>query len=63
MGQMLGIAQRSASVEYDDSKERYSHRKLIPVNVKTLGDQLHLKHIEANLTTARSGAKTGRLNK
>jgi len=45
----LGIAQRSVTVKYDDSKERYSRRKLIPVNQKTLGDQLHLKRIEANL--------------
>ncbi len=49
MGQLLGIAQRSASVKYDDSKEIYSRRKLIPVNPKTLGDNLLLKRIEANL--------------
>ena len=27
-------------VKYDDSKERFSPRKLIPVNPKTLGEQL-----------------------
>jgi DNA-binding transcriptional regulator YiaG len=42
--------QRSIGVKYDDSKERYSIRKLIPVNPKTLGDHLLLKRIEANLT-------------
>jgi DNA-binding transcriptional regulator YiaG len=50
LGQLLGIAQRSVTVKYDDSKERYSRRKLIPVNPKTLGDQLHLKRIKADLS-------------
>ena len=47
MGQLVGIAQRSETVKYDDSKERYSRRKLIPVNPKTLGDHLLLKRIVA----------------
>jgi DNA-binding transcriptional regulator YiaG len=50
LGQLLGIAQRSASVKFDNSKERFSTRKLIPVNPKTLGDRLLLKRIEANLS-------------
>jgi len=59
LGQLLGIAQRSAWVKYDDSKERYSRRKLIPVNVKTLGDHLLLKRIAANLSQAEVAQKTG----
>ena len=35
---------------FDNSKDKYSPRKLIPVNPKTLGDRLLLKRIEANLT-------------
>jgi DNA-binding transcriptional regulator YiaG len=50
LGQLLGISQRSITIKYDDSKERYNRRKLIPVNPKTLGDHLLLKRIEANLT-------------
>jgi len=45
----LGVAQRSATVKFDNSKERYSRWKLIPVNAKTLGDRLLLKRIEADL--------------
>jgi DNA-binding transcriptional regulator YiaG len=35
---------------FDHSKEKYSRRKLIPVNPQTLGDHLLLKRIEANLS-------------
>jgi DNA-binding XRE family transcriptional regulator len=59
MGQLLGIAQRSITVKYDDSKERYSPRKLIPVNPKTLGDHLLLKRIEVNLTQSEVAQKAG----
>jgi len=59
LGQLLGIAQRSVTVKYDDSKEKYSRRKLIPVNVKTLGDHLLLKRIEANLTQPEVAQKAG----
>ena len=58
-GQLLGIAQRSVMVKYDDSKERYSRRKLIPANPKTLGDHLLLKRIEANLTQPEVAQKAG----
>ncbi len=46
-------------VKYDDSKERYSRRKLIPVNPKTLGDHLHLKRIEADLSQPELAQKAG----
>jgi DNA-binding transcriptional regulator YiaG len=59
LGQLLGIAQRSAWVKYDDSKDRYSRRKLIPVNPKTLGDQLHVKRIKADLSQAEVAQKAG----
>jgi len=35
---------------FDYTSQRFSPRKLIPVNVKTLGDQLHLERIKANLS-------------
>jgi len=53
------IAQRSVSVKCDDSKERYSRRKLIPVNPKTLGDHLLLKRIEADLSQPEVAQKAG----
>lgn len=59
MGQLLGIAQRSVWVKYDDSKERNSRRKLIPVNPKTLGDHLLLKRIEADLSQPEVAQKAG----
>jgi len=59
LGQLLGIAQRSVWVQFDDSKERYSRRKLIPVNPKTLGDHLLLKRIEANLSQLEVAEKAG----
>ena len=58
-GQLLAYTQRSTSVKYDDSKEKYSQRKLIPVNPKTLGDRLLLKRIEANLTQPEVAEKAG----
>jgi DNA-binding transcriptional regulator YiaG len=59
LGQLLGIAQRSVWVKYDDSKERNSRRKLIPVNPKTLGDHLLLKRIEADLSQPEVAQKAG----
>jgi len=50
LGQLLGIAQRTVVVENGFSPQRFSPRKLIPVNAKTLGDQILLKRIEANLS-------------
>jgi DNA-binding transcriptional regulator YiaG len=45
--------------EFDHSKHRYSPRKLIPVNVKTLGDRLLLKRIEADLSQSEMAQKMG----
>ena len=47
---LLGIAQRTVVAVFDCPSQRFSPRKLIPVNVKTLGDQLHLARIKANLS-------------
>ena len=55
----MGIAQRTVAVDYDHSKERYSRRKLISVNPKILGDHLHLKRIEADLSQPEVAQKTG----
>ena len=59
MGQLLGIAQRSVVVVFDCPSQRFSPRKLIPVNVKNLGDHLHLQRIEANLTQTEVAQKLG----
>lgn len=48
-GQLLGIAHRTKVVKISHF-QRFSPRKLIPVNVKSLGDYLLLKRIEANLS-------------
>jgi len=50
LGQLLGIAQRTVVVETGFSPQRFSPRKLIPVNVKTVGDQVHLARIKADLS-------------
>jgi DNA-binding XRE family transcriptional regulator len=42
---------------FDHSNERYSRRKLIPVNPKTLGDRLLLKRIEADLSQSEMAQK------
>ena len=44
---------------FDCPSQRFSRRKLIPVNVKTMGDQLLLKRIEANLTQSEMAQKLG----
>jgi DNA-binding XRE family transcriptional regulator len=49
-GLLLGIAQRTVMVFFDCPSQRFRPRKLMPVNVKTLGDQLHLARIKANLS-------------
>jgi DNA-binding transcriptional regulator YiaG len=59
LGQLLGIAQRTVVADFDYPSQRFSPRKLIPVNVKTLGDQLHLARIEANLSQSEVAQKLG----
>jgi DNA-binding XRE family transcriptional regulator len=59
LGQLLGITQRTVITEFDHSKDRYSPRKLIPVNPKTLDDHLLLKRIEADLSQAEVAQKMG----
>jgi DNA-binding transcriptional regulator YiaG len=44
---------------FDCPLQRFSLRKLIPVNVKTLGDQLHLARIKANLSQSEVAQKLG----
>ena len=46
-------------VDFDHSKERYSRRKVIPVNPKTLGDHLHLRRIAADLSQSEVAQRTG----
>jgi len=53
----LVIAQRTVVAVLDYPSQRFSLRKLIPVNVKTLGDQLHLGRIKANLSQSEVAQK------
>jgi DNA-binding transcriptional regulator YiaG len=53
----MGITQRTLQVVFEHSKERFSPRKLIPVNPKTVGDHLLLKRIQADLSQPEMAAK------
>jgi DNA-binding transcriptional regulator YiaG len=46
-------------VKFDHLKQRFSPRKLIPVNPKTVGDHLLLKRIKANLSQPEVVLKAG----
>ena len=46
-------------VKFDHFKQRFSPRKLIPVNPKTTGDYLLLKRIEADLSQPELAVKSG----
>jgi ribosome-binding protein aMBF1 (putative translation factor) len=59
LGQLLGIAHRTLHIKFDHFKQRFSPRKLIPVNVKTLGDYLLLKRIEADLSQPELAFRSG----
>jgi DNA-binding transcriptional regulator YiaG len=59
LGQLLGIAQRTVVVFFGDFKQRFSPRKLIPTQVKTMGDYLLLMRIKANLSQPELAARTG----
>jgi DNA-binding XRE family transcriptional regulator len=59
LGRLLGITQRTIRVIHELSHGRFSPRKLIPVNPKTLGDHLLLKRIEANLSQPEVAVKAG----
>jgi hypothetical protein len=59
LGALLGITQRTIRVIHQLSGGRFSPRKLIPVNPKTLGDHLLLKRIEADLTQPEVAVKAG----
>jgi hypothetical protein len=57
--QLLGITQRTIRVVHDISGGRFSSRKLIPVNPKTVGDHLLLKRIKANLSQPEVALNAG----
>jgi DNA-binding transcriptional regulator YiaG len=59
LGQLLAFAHRTVHVKFDHFKQRFSPRKLIPVNPTTLGDHLLLKRIEADLSQPEVAAKAG----
>jgi DNA-binding XRE family transcriptional regulator len=56
---LLGITQRTIHVIRELSGGRFSPRKLIPVNPKTVGDRLLLKRIAANLNQPEVAQKAG----
>ena len=45
--------------QIDHFKQRFSPRKLIPVNVKSLGDYLLLKRVQADLSQPELAVKSG----
>jgi len=55
----LGITQRTVEADLPDFKQRFSARKLIPTEVKTLGDYLLLKRIKADLSQPEVAVQTG----
>ena len=55
----MGIAQRTVEAFLPDFKQRFSARKLIPGEAKTLGDYLLLKRIKADLSQPELAFKTG----
>jgi ribosome-binding protein aMBF1 (putative translation factor) len=59
LGQLLGITHRTVLVSFSHFNQRFSPRKLIPINVKTLGDYLLLKRIEADLSQPELAVKSG----
>jgi DNA-binding transcriptional regulator YiaG len=58
-GQLLVITHRTVEVKFEHFEQRFSPRKLIPVNPKTTGDYLLLKRIEANLSQPEVALKAG----
>ena len=58
MGQLLGIAQRTVEAFYGHFKQKFSTRKLIPVEAKSLGDHLLLSRVKANLSQPELAVKT-----
>ena len=55
----MAFAHRTVHVKFDHFKQRFSPRKLIPVNPKTTGDYLLLKRIEADLSQPELAVKSG----
>jgi len=53
------IAHRTVQVKFDHFKQRFSPRKLIPVNPKTTGDFLLIKRIRADLSQPELARKAG----
>jgi DNA-binding transcriptional regulator YiaG len=53
------MAQHTSQVGFNHFEERFSPRKLIPVNQKTLGDYLLLKRMEASLSQPEVAQKAG----
>lgn len=49
-GALLGISQRTIQAVYDPKASRSQSRNRIPIEPKTLGDWLHVKRIEADLS-------------
>ena len=55
----MGITQRTIRVVYNHSRGRFSPRKLIPVDPKTVGDHLLLKRIKVNLSQPEMALNAG----
>jgi len=56
---LLGIAQLTVAVIYGDFKQRFSPQKVVLAEIKTLGEYLLLKRIQADLSQPELALKTG----
>src|ERR1700735_1665364 len=56
---LLGIAQRTVTVEFEQKKRLLTHHKLLPLSIKTVGDWICSKRIGKNLFPGHLAAKMG----
>jgi DNA-binding transcriptional regulator YiaG len=59
LGALLSITQRTIRIVHSVSGGKFSPRKLIPVNPKTIGNYLLLERIKANLSQPEMALKAG----
>jgi len=56
---LLGIAQRSVNVKYQENSRNQKRANVLKLNMKTAGDWLKVKRLEKNLTLGHVAAKMG----
>jgi DNA-binding transcriptional regulator YiaG len=56
---LLGIAQRTVSIEFARNQKKTPSAKPLPESVKTIGDWIQAMRVEKNLTSGHVAAKMG----